>query len=49
MSNITPFVFEKNFIRVVTRDGDPWFVAADVCNALGLENVTMALKRLDDE
>jgi prophage antirepressor-like protein len=27
-------------IRVVTLDGNPWFVAADVCRALGLDDST---------
>ena len=30
-------------------DGEPWFVAKDVCDALGLSNVSVALKRLDDD
>lgn len=29
--------------------GDPWFVAADICRALGLINPTMALRALDDD
>lgn len=29
--------------------GNIWFVAADVCNILGLKNITMALKVLDDD
>lgn len=28
---------------------EPWFVAADICRALELENVTKALKGLDDD
>ena len=31
------------------KDGEPWFVAADVCRALGLEQVTRAMDRLDDD
>ena len=34
-------------VRVVDVNGDPWFVAADVCKALELGNPTMALDRLD--
>jgi prophage antirepressor-like protein len=30
-------------------DGEPWFIAADVCKALEHTNVTMALDRLDDD
>ena len=37
-------------LRVVKDDGgEPWFVAKDVCDALGLSNVSVALKRLDDD
>ncbi|WP_408906574.1 BRO family protein [Roseomonas sp. CAU 1739] len=31
-----PFVFEGAEVRVVVRGGAPWFVASDVCKALGL-------------
>lgn len=41
------FSFSKTLVRILLRDGEPWFVAADVCAALQLGNVTMALKRLD--
>lgn len=36
-------------IRALEIDGQPWFVAKDVCDALGLTNVTVALQRLDDD
>lgn len=36
-------------IRVLEKGGEPWFVAADVCRALGLEQVTRAMDRLDDD
>ncbi len=36
-------------IRVIERDGEPWFVAADVCRALELEDVNKAISRLDDD
>lgn len=36
-------------IRVVQIDGNPWFVAADVCRALGRGNPTMALKLLGSD
>lgn len=34
-------------VRTILRDGEPWFVAADVCAALDLGNTTRALERLD--
>lgn len=36
-------------VRVVEKDGDPWFVAADICRALDLQNTAMAMSRLDDD
>ena len=36
-------------VRVVMKDGVPWFVAADVCRVLELTNPTVALERLDDD
>ena len=45
-------IFENNDfgqIRVVERDGEPWFVAADVCSVLDLSNPTIAVSRLDED
>ena len=36
-------------IRVIEQDGEPWFVAADVCRALEIGNPSDALRRLDDD
>lgn len=36
-------------VRTINRNGEPWFVAKDVCLALGHSNVSMALDRLDDD
>lgn len=36
-------------IRTVVQDGEPWFVAKDVCEALELDNVSRAVERLDDD
>lgn len=36
-------------IRVVNIDGEPWFVAVDVCRALEISNSRDALSRLDDD
>ena len=36
-------------IRVVMRDGEPWFVAKDVCVCLELGNVSQTCSRLDDD
>lgn len=34
-------------VRVVEQNGEPWFVAADVCNALGIDRAQ--IRRLDDD
>lgn len=34
-------------IRTLTIDGEPWFVAVDVCRALEIGNPTDAMRRLD--
>lgn len=36
-------------IRVVEQDGEPWFVAADVCRALDLSDTSKSLERLDED
>ena len=34
-------------VRTVLQDGEPWFVAADVCKALEIGNPTDVMRRLD--
>lgn len=36
-------------VRVVIKDGEPWFVAKDVCKSLELKDVSMSIARLDDD
>ena len=46
----TVFSFEAaSHIRAVSINGNPWFSAKDVCDALRLTNSRMALKALDDD
>lgn len=40
---------EFGSVRTVTINGEPWFVAADVCKALDIGNSRMAVSRLDDD
>jgi prophage antirepressor-like protein len=40
------FDFRGASVRTVMIKGDPWFVAGDVCEVLGLENVSHALSRI---
>lgn len=44
-SNIIPFNFEKTKVRVIDRDGEPWFVAADVAAVLGYSRPRDAVSR----
>lgn len=37
MSQAQPFVFQSQQIRTIVIDGHPWFVAKDVCAALGIQ------------
>lgn len=43
------FDFSGLPVRVLTMDGNPWFVAKDVCDVLGLANTTEAIRGLDDD
>lgn len=48
--NLSTFVSDQfGSIRTLNIDGEPWFVAADVCRALGLEQTHKALHRLDSD
>lgn len=37
------------FVQVTVKDGEPWFVAVDVCRALEIKNARDAVARLDDD
>lgn len=47
-TSIVPFNFGSASVRVVMRDGAPWFVAADICAVLELET-SAAMRRLDND
>ena len=36
-------------IRIVEREGEPWFVAADICRAPEIGDTQSALRRLHDD
>jgi len=40
-------IYKDNQVRIIQRDGEPWFVAKDVCDVLGLKQVSRALQRLE--
>ena len=41
--------FEDNAIRTVIKDGEMWWVAADVCRTIGIKTPQAAYARLDDD
>ena len=50
MSNLSVFNFEQNSqIRIIMIDNNPWFVAKDICEALGLANHRDAISKLDND
>lgn len=49
-NSIIPFVYEDRPVRVIMDEkNDPWWVAKDICNVLGLSSPTHALRMLDDD
>lgn len=48
-TGITPFAYGDQQARVVTRDGEPWFVARDVCDVLAITNAGNVLATLDED
>lgn len=49
MNDMQVFDFEDNAVRVIDIDGEPWFVAADVCRILDLKNPSKTCADLDDD
>lgn len=49
-NSIQRFDFKGAALRTLTdENGEPWFVAKDVCDILELDNITEALRPLDDD
>ncbi|WP_340014688.1 ORF6C domain-containing protein [Paenibacillus sp. FSL K6-1318] len=48
-NQIQIFNFNSSAVRVIEKDGQPWWVAKDVCEVLDLSNPTVALQRLDND
>lgn len=47
MTALDIFTYGGQQVRTIHIDGEPWFVAADVCAVLGIANSRDALARLD--
>lgn len=43
------FNYQDQQVRTVVKDGQPWFVAKDVCNVLNHSNHKVAASRLDED
>ena len=52
MSNqtqLSTFSFESKSIRTLAINNEPWFVAKDLCDTLGITNPSKAILNLDDD
>ncbi len=50
MNNMQVFTSQHfGRVRVVMREGEPWFVASDVCRALDVGNISQAVSRLEED
>ncbi|HHC1079058.1 TPA: BRO-N domain-containing protein [Klebsiella pneumoniae] len=50
MNALSVFSFQENHpVRVVLVNGEPWFVAADVCKALDIADNRAAVRKLEME
>lgn len=49
MKHIELFKFNNNEVRVVTQDGEPWFVASDIAKALEYRDASNLVRGLDDD
>jgi anti-repressor protein len=49
VNDLIPFEYSGRSVRAVLIDGDPWFVAREVCSELDIVNVSDAVSTLDDD
>lgn len=49
MSDTITLAFEQRPVRAFSRDGEPWFVLRDVCEALGITNARNVAARLEED
>lgn len=48
-NDLSIFNYAEQNVRIVMIENEPWFVATDICNRLGLENVSRAVASIDKE
>lgn len=49
MNKLSVFEYNGQGIRIIEQDGEPWFVAKDLCGILGIGNPSQSMSRLDDD
>lgn len=50
MNNVINFFsYQQKQVRVIIKDGEPWWVAKDVCDILEINNSRQAITRLDED
>jgi prophage antirepressor-like protein len=43
------FPFTNQNVRIIDQNGDPWFIAKDVCDILGFDHAPSAVRALDED
>ncbi|MGO9673563.1 MAG: Bro-N domain-containing protein, partial [Methylocella sp.] len=43
------FTFENQAIRTIAKNDETWFVAADVCKALEIQDTSDAIERIEED
>ena len=49
MTDVQPFTYKDHTVRVITVDGEPWFVLADLCKMLNLAKPSRVAMRIADD
>jgi anti-repressor protein len=49
MKDLQTFDFEQQEVRTVLKNGEPWFIAKDVCEILEIKNTSQAIQRLREK
>lgn len=48
-TQLSTFSFESKSIRTLAINNEPWFIAKDLCDTLGIKNPSQALENLDED
>ena len=49
MNEMTILNYDGNNVRMIEKDGEPWWVLKDVCAVLDISHITDTAKRLDED